>query len=279
MRKILVSLIIVFCLLSLTACDTQLSPDRRLSKLRSLVEDGKFEEAVKEVEILKPQLPTDSTYLMLAGKTYMALNQFDSAHVCFKQYTALYPTRLEGYHFLYQTGGELEDYDAQIWAVSQLGYLENDRKKYHYDIARLNFLRGEYGQAMRTCYMILEYNPSDPGTLFILANSLATAGMIDSAIVIMERLNRQSPDKVEVLSNLASFLVDKKDFEQAARHFGRITALYPDYMPGWFGLGNVLLTKGDTAGAREAYWQVYTRDSTFLDVDSILRELGPTKTK
>ncbi len=261
----------------MTACDTEMSSDQRLSKLRTLVDDGKFDDALKEVQILKPQISTDSIYLRLAGKTYLALKQIDSAHVCFKQYTALYPTRLEGYRYLYETGGMLEDYDAQIWAVSQLGYLENDKRKYHYDIARLNFLRGEYGQAMKTCNMILEYNPDDPGTLFILANSLATAGQVDSAIVIMERLNRQSPDKVEVLSNLASFLVDKRDFEQAAAHFGRITTLYPDYMPGWLGLGNVLLTKGDTAAAREAYWQVYTRDSTFLDVDSILREIDPMR--
>jgi tetratricopeptide (TPR) repeat protein len=265
------------CLLA--ACGGEMTPDERLIRLRELVADENFEKALNEVQLLLPKMPTDSAVLMLAGKTYYALQKFDSAHVCAKQYTALYPTRIEGYHLLYATGEELEDYDAQIWCASQLGYLENNKPKYYFDIARLNFLRGEYGMAMRTCHMILENDPRDPNALFILANSLASAGKIDSAVTIMEELNRVTPDRVEVLTNLASFLADKRDYEQSAVHFRRLTSIFPDYLPGWYGLGNVMLNSGDTTAAGEAYWQVYTRDSTFFKVDSIMRSIDPLRIK
>jgi len=271
----LIVLLPVFFIMLLGACESDMSPETRLDKLRRLVEDRDFEEALEQVKILKKDMSTDSVFLMLAGKTYLGLEQIDSAHVCFKQYTALHPLQLQGYHFLYQTGEILQDYDAQIWAVSQLGYLENNRRKYHYDIARLNFLRGEYGQAMKTCYMILEYDPGNPDVLFILANSLAAADKVDSAIVIMEKLNRQNPDKVEVLTNLASFLVENKEYEKAEVHFRRLTTVFPDYVPGWYGLGNALLSKGDTANAKKAYLEVYSRDQDFLQVDSIIRSLDP----
>jgi tetratricopeptide (TPR) repeat protein len=279
MRTISISLICAAILLALAACSTKMSPETRLTKLRDLVEDQKFNDALEQVHILRPEIPTDSAFLMLAGRTYLGLNMIDSAHACARQYAVLYPSRLEGYRFLYHTGELLQDYDAQIWCVSQMGYLENNRRKYHEDIARLNFLRGEYGQAMRTCNQIFEYEPNNPQALFIMANSLATIGKTDSAIVIMEKLNKQSPDRVEVLSNLASFLADKKDYKEAAVHFKRLITLYPDYIPGWFGLGNVLVTMGDTTGAIDAYGQVYSRDSTFLGVDSILHELQPFRIK
>lgn len=277
MRTIILSLIVGALLLGLTACDSEMTPETRLEKFRKLVADGKYEAALEQIPPLRAALPTDSAVLMLSGITYLGLNMPDSAHSCAKQFTALYPTRLEGYHLLYRTSELTEDYDAQIWAVSQLGYLENDRKKYHLEIARLNFMRGEYGQAIRTCQMIFEYDSENPNALFIYSNCLATIGKLDSAIAIMEKLNRRSPDKVEVLSNLASFLVEKKDYDKAAVHFGRLTALFPDYIPGWYGLGNVLISKGDTAGAKDAYIQVYLRDSTFLNIDSIMHSLDPLK--
>jgi tetratricopeptide (TPR) repeat protein len=275
MRIQLIITAVIGIMLSLAACEGDLSPQEKLEKLREMMIDKDYEKAIEYARPLLPVMPTDSVLLMLTGNAYLGLKQYDSAHSYAKKYTALYPTRMEGYHFLYVTGELVQDYDAQIWAVSQLGYLENNRQKYHYDIARLNFLRGEYGQAIKTCEMILEYNPEDSKTLFILANSMATIGKVDSAIAIMEALDRQNPNQVEVLSNLASFLVEKKDYEQAAIHFKRITSLFPDYVPGWFGLGNVLLGKGDSTAARDAYWQVYTRDSTFLGVDTIMRQLDP----
>ncbi len=65
----------------------------------------------------------------------------------------------------------------------------------------------------------------------------------------------------------------RKNFAEAKGYFDKLTILYPDYIPGWFGLGHIRLSLGDTTGAREAYRQVYQRDTTFLGIDSILRSL------
>jgi len=258
----------------LCACGGDKSPRARLEKTRNLASQEKFEKALSELRPLITGQPTDSAVLILAAKVYFGLEKYDSAHYFAKQYAMLYPTRLDGYHMLYMTGEKVKNYDDQIWAVSQLGYLENDRRKYHVEIAQLNFLRGEYGMAMKTCEMVFEYDPNNIAALFVMANSLATIGQLDSAIGIMERLDKQNPNQVEILSNLASFFVSKRDYQQAIAHFQRLTTLFPDYLPGWYGLGNVLLQAGDTAAAKDAYGQVYRRDSTFLGVDSIYRHLN-----
>ena len=257
----------------LCACGDS-SPRARLEKTRRLASQEKFENALNELKPLITSQPTDSAVLILAAQVYYGLEKYDSAHAFAKQYAVLYPTRLDGYRMLYTTGEKTKNYDDQIWAVSQLGYLENDRPKYYVPIAQLNFLRGEYGMAMKTCEMVFEHDPNNIEALFIMANSLATIGLVDSAIGIMQRLDKQHPDKVEILSNLASFFVSKRDYQQAIVHFRRLTNLFPDYLPGWYGLGNVFLQAGDTAAAKDAYQQVYQRDPTFLGVDSIYRQLN-----
>jgi tetratricopeptide (TPR) repeat protein len=275
--------VLIFCLLAAflaamaISCGGEASLDTRLSKARELFDRGKYQDAIDMLQPLIPEHPTNAELLMLTGQTFMSLNQFDSARYYAKQYTSLYPAHLEGYRLLYQASGKLKNYDDQIYAVSQLGYLEHNRRKYHLEIAQLNFLRGEYSMAIRTCNQIFEYDPGNPKALFILANSLASTGQIDSAITILQTLDRKNPDQVEIISNLASFWTSKKDYDQAEIQFKRLTSMYPDYMPGWYGLGNVLLQKGDTAGAREAYGEVYNRDSTFLGVDSILRAITPLR--
>lgn len=276
MKKVLIfGILAAFVAALAVSCGGKASLETRLSKARSLFNREKYADVLEITRPLIPKNPTNSELLMLTGQTFLSLGQYDSARYYAKQYTSLFPAHLEGYRLLYQASGPLKNYDDQIYAVSQLGYLEHNRRKYHLEIAELNFLRGEYSMAIKTCDQIFEYDPGNSKAMFIMANALASVGQIDSAITILQTLDRNNPDQVEIISNLASFLVSKKDFDRAAIQFQRLTTMYPDYMPGWFGLGNVLLYKGDTAGAREAYGQVYNRDSTFLGVDSILRAITP----
>jgi tetratricopeptide (TPR) repeat protein len=254
-------------------CDSNMPPEARLKKLRALADKEDFSGAETELKLLMIDLPTDSAVLFLGARVYAGMNQFDSAVTYAKKFTVLYPRDLNGYRMLYNVAGKIEDYDAQIWAVSQLGYIENNRRKYHYDIADLNYKRGEFGMAIVTCKQMLEYDSTNVQVLFLLASSLAAAGQIDSALAVMEKLDQRHPNKVEIVSNLASFFAGKRDYDKAIVHFKRLTTLFPDYLPGWFGLGNVYLQKADTTAAIEAYRQVYTRDSTFLRVDSILNSL------
>ena len=165
----------------------------------------------------------------------------------------------------------------QIWALSQLSYVEGNKDKYYQQIVELNFMRGEYGKAINGSEYVLEKDPENSSMLFILANSLATIGNVDSAVAILKRLDEKNPNRVEILANLASYLASKRDYDQAEVHFGKLIEMYPDYLPGWYGLGNVLTKKGDTTGAIRAYQQVYMSDPSFLSVDSVLHELDPIR--
>jgi len=257
------------------SCGGDVSFEARLAKAEKQIERQQFEKALKELRPALENHPTDSDLLCLLTQAYLGANKPDSAHYYIKQHTALYPTHLKGYRLMYRTSELVEDWDSQIFAVSQMGYIENNRRKYHLKIAELNYIRGEYGMAIRTCNQIFEYDPDNIRAKFILANSLSVIGKIDSAIAVMEEIDRAQPNQVETLTSLGMFWVNKGDYRQAAVQFRRLTGLYPEYTPGWFGMGNALLGAGDTAAARKAFMEVYRRDSTFFGVDSILRSLNP----
>lgn len=238
--------------------------------MADLVKEKKFDRAQKELRILMEQSPTDLVVLSLGGQIYLGLNELDSALSYAKKLTALYPGFREGFIFLHKIASLKEDYDTQLWAVMQLSYMSGDRRDYYFEIADLNFKRGDYGLSKGTCYDILAYDPQNPQVLFLLANNLAAIGQLDSAIMVLEELNQKNPNKVEILSNLASFAAAKRDYDVAEKYFEKLVQTYPDYLPGWFGLGNVRLSQGDSGGACTAYREVYYRDSTFLGVDTIL---------
>ncbi len=244
-------------------------------KLRVLVENERFQAAEKIYLKYIYDNPTDSTLLYQGCLLYWGMDMPDSALVLINKFTSLYPIRRDGFVWLRKVAAEVQDYDREIYAVSQIADMDGDRRSYLYDIANLNFLRGETGLAISTCNHILEYDPGNQQVMFLLANSLAKAGVIDSAIVVMKRLNSMAPKRIDVLANLGSFHATAGKYYEAGIYYDSLTIFYPDYIPGWFGLGNVKLQLGDTTGALAAYYTVYQADQTFLGVDSIIRSIDP----
>jgi len=274
MRQLLLIIFSFVLLFICVGCGEKLTPEERVVRLRRLVDEEKFDEARRHVGILLRERPTDRVVLYLSGKVYYAQKVLDSALTVAKQYTDLFPDDIEGFKFQYQVAEELNDYESQIWAVSQLRYLENNNRKYLPRIAELNLLMNKPGMAEEVCKDILEYDPGNTQVMFTLAAALAGMDKLDSAIIVMEELNRRHPNKMEILFNLGNYLASTERYEEARKVFIQTTSLWPEQNGGWYGLGNVLIQMGDTSGARQAYQRVYESDSTFLGVDSILQNLS-----
>lgn len=252
------------------------TPEQQIEKVRDLVNAKKFEKAAEEVRALMKIKPTDSTLLFLGGLAYIGLEEYDSALSYAKKLTALYPRVLNGYRIQYEAAAKIGNYDAQLWAVGQMSYLDStNRRQYYPEIAQLNFMRGDFGIAIATCREILTHDPGNSQVLFILASSLASIGRPDTAVTILRDIDARIPDQVEIVSNIATYLIRQNDYPLAEKEFRRLCRLYPDYVPGWYGLGNVLITRGDTAGAIGAYRSARSLDSSYLGVDSIIRSIDP----
>ena len=271
--KIAMSLLILGLVV---ACGEELTDNQKLDRFRSLVQDGKYESAEKELRKLMIDFPTDSIVLYWGARMFYETENYDSAVSYSKKLTSLFYKHFEGYQLLRDAAEKSGDLENQLWAVSQLGYFVRDRRRYYNEIAELNFKQGNYGLTISTCNTILEYDPDNLRIMFLLASSLAAGGSMDTAIKVMERIDRLYPNQPEIQSNLGLYLIAVGRLDDAENTFLELIRAKPDFVPGWFGLGNLYLEKGDTTEALEAYRKVYEIDSTFLGVDSVLRQIDPT---
>ena len=275
MKTMLIAIIAVG--LGLAACGGQATPEERIAKLRELTDAKKFDKARDILATLMVDKPTDPNVLSLGSKIFIGLAQFDSAQAYAKKYSSLYSEDAEGYRVLFEVSNELEDYSQQLWAISQLGYLEHDKHRYLPIIAELNLKIGNPHTATTVCLEFLKREPDNVSVRFMLARGLMASDKADSAIAVLEGLDRQMPNQMEILANLASYYAAVKKYNKAEERFGQLTILFPEFTPAWFGLGNVQTARGDTAGAIESYRHVTEVDSTFLGVDTLLQKLGGGK--
>lgn len=258
----------------LSSCASYNTVEEKIDRLQELITAEKFDDAKEMLLEVMALKPTDSTVLLLGSRVYVGLDQIDSAMAYAKKLTALYPQNLSALRYFYGLCELTEDWKAQVTTIARIGDLEGSRVPYYEIIADLNFRRGHYATAMKVLRKILEVNPDSAQALFLMANSMASTQKTDSAIFYMEKLELVWPDRIQVLSNLAAFHASKREYDQAEYYFSKTTTLYPGYTAGWYGLGNVLMSRADTVGAKKAYWEVYVRDPYFLGVDSIARALG-----
>lgn len=272
MKKLLI--LLVLSGLILPSCGEDLTTEQRISRLKLYTDTGKYAEAMDYLKQLKDESPTNAVVLMMGARLYFEYEQYDSALSYAKKYAALYSGDPAGYRLLYKVSKQIKEYDQQLWALSQLGYVENNRKPYLPEIAQLNMMKGNPGMAVAVCRDIVKYDPENQSVLFTLGSALSAIGKIDSAIIVMEKLRDLAPNKLEILVNLGMFYASADRYAEAEEIYGQAITLYPEFIPGWYGLGNVLAVKGDTAGAIKAYRHVSESDPTFLGVDTLLRNLG-----
>ncbi len=274
MRQIICLVLGLCCATMILSCTSYNTPEEKITRIQELISNEKFDDGLEMLRELLVMKPSDPTVLMLGSRIYLGLEQIDSAFAYATKLIALYPKDLKSLRFYYSLCELNEDWEAQVIAISRIGDMEGSRVPYYEKIAELNYRRGYYGMAMQVLHEMLKTNPDSAQALFLMANSMASVGKVDSAILYMEKLELAWPERIEVLSNMAAFHATKRNYEQAEYYFSKTTALYPDYVPGWYGLGNIQMFRGDTAQGKKAYWQAYVRDPYFLGVDSIVRELG-----
>ncbi|MFH1699308.1 MAG: tetratricopeptide repeat protein [Candidatus Zixiibacteriota bacterium] len=275
MRKILSISIMTALSFLLLSCGEDLTPDQRVVRMRHLMDEEKYEQALEHLVTLKKELPTDKATLFIGGRLYEKMGQIDSALSYAVKFTALFPADFEGQKFLYEISERAEDFELQLRAANRLGFLEKNRKKYLPKIAELNIKTGKPGMAVSIYRDLLADDPSNNQLRFSFAFSLGVVGKFDSAIVVMEELLAQNPGKMELMNNLAFFLAQAERFEEAKTQYTLVTKSFPDYLAGWHGLGTVLKQLGDTNQAIDAFQRVYNTNPAFMGVDSILRELRP----
>ncbi len=186
---------------------------------------GRYREALQKLE--KGQ-DSQQKYLYLAF-TLRRLRRYDDA------IGALQRAREHGAEALnvslekaatYRHAGNVEAAAKEIRGCANF---ENVSAEYHYQLARLQEVQGQYNEAVANYKTALELAPAHQRALFHLAYRYDLSGQEDAAIDYYKRVVASSPVYVSALLNLAVLYEDHGEFDKAGACVNKVLDSHPNH--------------------------------------------------
>jgi DNA-directed RNA polymerase subunit alpha len=126
----------------------------------------------------------------------------------------------------YRHAGNLE---AATKEIKSCANFENISAEYHYQLARLEEVQGEYDRAVGNYKKALELAPSHQRAMFHLAYRYDLSGREEEAIEHYKQVIASSPAYVSALLNLAVLYEDRGEFEKASGCVDKVLESHPNH--------------------------------------------------
>jgi len=201
------------------------SPVRRLAVGIGLFILGRYREAAKK---LQKGRDCQERFMYLAF-ALRRLRRYDEAIESFQK------ARGQGAEALtvslekaatYRHAGNVE---AALQELQSCANYENVSAEYHYQLARLQEVQGQYDEAVANYNTALELVPSHQRALFHLAYRHDLSGYEDAAIDYYKQVIAGSPVYVSALLNLAILYEDRGDFDNASACVEKVLECHPNH--------------------------------------------------
>ena len=122
------------------------------------------------------------------------------------------------------------DVDAAAKEIQACANFENVSAEYHYQLARLQEVTGEYNEAAANYKTALELAPAHQRALFHLAYRYDLSGHEEEAIEHYKQVVVSSPVYVSALLNLAVLYEDWSEFEKASACVDKVLESHPNHL-------------------------------------------------
>jgi len=119
--------------------------------------------------------------------------------------------------------------EAAAKEIKACANFENVSAEYHYQLARLQEVQGEYDKAVANYKTALELAPAHQRALFHLAYRYDLSGHEEEAIEHYKRVVATSPVYVSALLNLAVLYEDWGEFEKASACVDKVLESHPNH--------------------------------------------------
>ena len=200
-------------------------------------------------------------HILMAGVLY-AQQQKDKAFAELNRAIEIDPKRVESYLSM-----------ARFYSMNR----ENERAEQLYKQAisvnaNSSVAHTEYGkfltqanrptEAEAALVKAVEVGPTDRSARFVLASYYLVNRRYDKAEESYKALAALQPDKPEGQAVLADFYSSINRTDEAVKIYQDIVAKAPDYTQGRYRLGEILLTRGDTQGAKVQIDEILKKDQS-----------------
>jgi serine/threonine protein kinase/Tfp pilus assembly protein PilF/TolA-binding protein len=152
-----------------------------------------------------------------------------------------------------------EDYSKALEVAERMVKSYPQDPLVHWNLALVYFETGEKDKKLEQFEFVAK-NLRTAMAVFNLANEYNTGGFYHKAEDLCRSFLQDVEDNLRVREVLLTTYLCEKQFDQAYEEAEKLSFSYPDNMGYKERIGDVLLLKGDIAGAEKVYQQIYQKD-------------------
>jgi tetratricopeptide (TPR) repeat protein len=203
-------------------------------------QQGRYEEAMRELELAKKMDPTLGSVYYHLGLLYLNMGRYDDAINIEK----------EGFRVADMRGGDSFGYLYQPVPYADM----------HFVTGMAYLQKGDIGKAIPELEKTIEKDPFYPDAWYYLGHSLLGTGRAEEAERVFSRGIGFLPREVRLRYALASILRQKGSYDEAAEQYTEMLKIEPRHVDARNNLANIYFYTGNADKAMEEYLKVLEID-------------------
>jgi tetratricopeptide (TPR) repeat protein len=227
------------------------------------LESGRYGEAVRHLEAMRAENPTDPDHLELLGSAYLSVPDRAKAMDCLEMAARVRPPSKDGCLVLASLfeeadlPGRAAEWRSRAHNASPAEASAEER----FEVGGLFARAGRADEAVLWLSAIAEGEPRHVEAQALLAPILRSAGRDDEALAAFDKVRRSRPQDGEAHLAAGRIFHARKELDQALEAFSKASALPDTQLAGLIGLAEASHEKGNLAAALRHYRRALELDS------------------
>ncbi|MFZ0063062.1 MAG: tetratricopeptide repeat protein [Pyrinomonadaceae bacterium] len=199
---------------------------------------------------------------ILMGTIYFARNEREKGLAELNRAVELDPKRVQSYLSLARFYVVTKDATKAEETFRRALSINYNSGLAHSEFGKFLVQANRLGEAQAEFEKAVEVQPADRNSRFVLASFYLVNKQLEKAEAAFKALADLEKDRPESQAVLADFYSSVNRLDEAAKIYQDILTKAPDFTTGRYRLGEILLNKGDAAGAIAQISEVLKTDST-----------------
>jgi predicted TPR repeat methyltransferase len=246
--------------------------------LNKLLEEQKFDDAIKMCLSLTETYPSSVVLNITLGKGYFELGQIEPAIESFQKAIEINPKCAEAYFYIGMLLKEKGEPKAAIEHYQTVIEIDPNSAAAYNNMAVVLRDIGNPDSAINNLKQALIFDPNCAETYNNMGNSFSDKGNHEAAIENYQQAIKINPDHADAFANLGFSQKDSGDLNAAIKSYEKAIDLKPNYIVSHFNMGMALRDLGNQDGAIESYKRAIHIDpncaEAYNNIGNIYKDAG-----
>ncbi len=249
--------------------------DALLLKSAVLIRQKKYAEAQSIVTGVLAANPNSTDALMLNASIYTEMEKFNDAFTAINTAIKLDPQNISLRLFKIQLDAKTNNIDAVITDYNELVTLYPDKQEFKINLARIYAQTGKKKEAEELLQGLITAKPDDISLKLFLLDFLAATSP-ENVQNQLRQYSEQYRDKPKILLTLASWMMNRKNFDEAQNTLNRVIELdesTEQVLSAKMLLAKIAFDLNDLDTSEKIVRDILAANSNYIDAKAMLARL------